>query len=107
VWQPCEQLYTCYLLTYSDVTAVCVCVVMDQAYVTLATNDSYALGALVLGHSLRNTGTTRTLVVMITSDVTESFRYIGCCQGGYIFYAGGSIAGVSCRRRWPRLLLLS
>ena len=28
-------------------------------------------------------------------------------QGGYIFYAGGSIAGVSCRRRWPRLLLLS
>jgi len=22
-------------------------------------------------------------------------------QGGYIFYAGGSIAGVSCRRRWP------
>ena len=25
----------------------------------------------------------------------------------YIFYAGGSIAGVSCRRRWPRLLLLS
>ena len=27
-------------------------------------------------------------------------------QGGYIFYAGASIAGVSCRRRWPRLLLL-
>ena len=26
--------------------------------------------------------------------------------GGYIFYAGGSIAGVSCGRRWPRLLLL-
>jgi len=22
-------------------------------------------------------------------------------QGGYIFCAGGSIAGVSCRRRWP------
>jgi len=28
-------------------------------------------------------------------------------QGGYIFYAGASLAGVSCRRRWPRLLLLS
>jgi len=27
-------------------------------------------------------------------------------QGGYIFYAGASLAGVSCRRRWPRLLLL-
>jgi len=31
---------------------------------------------------------------------------LGGDQGGYIFYAGGSIAGVSCRRRWPRLLLL-
>jgi len=29
-----------------------------------------------------------------------------CSQGGHIFYAGGSIAGVRCRRRWPRLLLL-
>jgi len=48
--------------------------VMDQAYVTLATNDSYAIGALVLGHSLRNTGTTRSLVVMVTNDVTETFR---------------------------------
>ena len=42
---------------------------------TLATNDSYAIGALVLGHSLRNTGTTRSLVVMVTSDVTDTFRY--------------------------------
>ena len=31
----------------------------------------------------------------------------GRAQGGYIFYAGASLAGVSCRRRWPRLLLLS
>ena len=31
----------------------------------------------------------------------------GSVQGGYIFYAGASLAGVSCRRRWPRLLLLS
>ena len=51
------------------------CVVMDEAYVTLATNDSYAIGALVLGHSLRNTGTTRCLVVMVTNDVTDTFRY--------------------------------
>ena len=28
-------------------------------------------------------------------------------QGGYIFYAGASLAGVTCRRRRPRLLLLS
>ena len=54
---------------------MCVCLVMDQAYVTLATNDSYAIGALVLGHSLRNSGTTRSLVVMVTDEVTDTFRY--------------------------------
>jgi len=52
------------------------CLVMDQAYVTLATNDSYAIGALVLGHSLRNTGTTRCLVVMVTTDVSDTFRSV-------------------------------
>ena len=35
------------------------------------------------------------------------FAILGPDQGGYIFYAGASLAGVSCRRRWPRLLLLS
>jgi glycogenin glucosyltransferase len=48
--------------------------VMDQAFVTLATNDSYAIGALVLGNSLRRVGTTRSLVVMVTSDVSQTFR---------------------------------
>ena len=38
---------------------------------------------------------------------THGITLATCTQGGYIFYAGGSIAGVSCRRRWPRLLLLS
>jgi len=28
-------------------------------------------------------------------------RIVMCGLQGYIFYAGGSIAGVSCRRRWP------
>ncbi|CAB1341259.1 unnamed protein product, partial [Coregonus sp. 'balchen'] len=35
----------------------------DQAFVTLATNDSYARGAMVLGKSLRNHKTTRKLVL--------------------------------------------
>lgn len=38
-----------------------------EAYVTLATNDSYALGALVLAHSLRKAGTARHLVCLVTS----------------------------------------
>ena len=49
-------------------------VVEDQAFVTLATNDTYAVGALVLAHSLRNAGTTRRLAVMITMGVTQGVR---------------------------------
>lgn len=48
--------------------------VNDQAYVTLATNDSYAIGALVLGNSLRSVGTNRKLVVLVTKEVSQNFR---------------------------------
>ncbi|RNA33902.1 Glycogenin [Brachionus plicatilis] len=43
--------------------------VHDQSYVTLATNENYALGALTLGSSLRNSNTNRSLTVLITSQV--------------------------------------
>ncbi|XP_012731188.2 glycogenin-1a isoform X1 [Fundulus heteroclitus] len=46
----------------------------DQAFVTLATNDSYAKGAMVLGQSLRNHNTTRKLVVLIGPHVAEPAR---------------------------------
>jgi len=48
--------------------------VTDEAFVTLATNDSYALGALVLGNSLKLVGTTRSLAVMITDGVSENLK---------------------------------
>ncbi|XP_064639604.1 glycogenin-1-like isoform X2 [Lineus longissimus] len=48
--------------------------VEDEAFVTLATNDSYCLGAMVLGHSLKHVGTTRKLVVMISPQVSGSIR---------------------------------
>ncbi|XP_060080354.1 glycogenin-1-like isoform X2 [Ylistrum balloti] len=44
------------------------------AFVTLATNDTYALGCLVLGNSLRRVKTVHQLVVMITDGVTGSMR---------------------------------
>merc|ERR1712142_667507 len=47
---------------------------LPEAYVTLATNDDYAIGALVLGHSLHSVGTTRKLVIMITEDVSWDVR---------------------------------
>ncbi|XP_031301880.2 glycogenin-2 isoform X4 [Camelus dromedarius] len=50
--------------------------VSDQAFVTLATNDMYCQGALVLGQSLRNHRTTRKLVVLITPQVSRLLRVI-------------------------------
>lgn len=48
--------------------------VQDQAFVSLATNNGYALGALVLGHSLRSVNTNRQLALMITRDVHPQVR---------------------------------
>lgn len=48
--------------------------VSDQAFVTLATNDLYCQGALVLGQSLRNHRATRMLVVLITPQVSGLLR---------------------------------
>lgn len=45
-----------------------------EAFVTLATNDTYAIGCLVLGSSLKRVGTTRQLAVMITPGVSQSLR---------------------------------
>jgi len=48
---------------------------MDQeAFVTCATNDTYALGALVLGHSLRGVNTSRKLAIIITPHVSSKIR---------------------------------
>ena len=56
----------------------------------------YKVSCIVIGSKCTVMRSISQLVDVVTID-----------QGGYIFYAGGSIAGVSCRRRWPRLLLLS
>ena len=66
-------LLLCIMLS-TLLTRTVFCLVLDQAFVTLATNDSYALGALVLAHSLKLVGTARSLVVMVTQDVSESLR---------------------------------
>ncbi|XP_045924431.1 glycogenin-1b isoform X1 [Micropterus dolomieu] len=43
----------------------------DQAFVTLATNDNYARGAMVLGKSLHNHNTSKKLVALIGPQVAE------------------------------------
>uniref|UniRef100_A0A8D2I4R5 glycogenin glucosyltransferase n=1 Tax=Urocitellus parryii TaxID=9999 RepID=A0A8D2I4R5_UROPR len=49
----------------------CLVLMTTQAFVTLATNDMYCQGALVLGLSLRNHKTSRKLVVLITPEVSS------------------------------------
>jgi glycogenin glucosyltransferase len=48
--------------------------IKDEAYVTLATTDNYAIGALTLAQSLKASNTNRALCIMITKDLSESIR---------------------------------
>ncbi|KAG8513688.1 Glycogenin-2 [Galemys pyrenaicus] len=50
--------------------------VSDQAFVTLATNDISCQGALVLGQSLRNHGTARKLVALLSPQVSSLLRVV-------------------------------
>ena len=47
----------------------------SEAFVTLATNDGYALGALVLAESIRQVGTKRNLVVLISNHLSDLIRF--------------------------------
>jgi len=44
----------------------------NEAWVTLATNDSYSLGAVVLANSLKRSGTTRNIVIMVTKKTISA-----------------------------------
>lgn len=46
----------------------------SEAFVTLATNDGYALGALVVAQSLRKVGTQRRLVVLVSKTLSDLLR---------------------------------
>nr|XP_023680176.1 glycogenin-1 [Paramormyrops kingsleyae] len=48
----------------------------DQAFVTLATNDSYAKGAMVVAKSLRSYNTSRKLVVLMGPHVSDAYREV-------------------------------
>ena len=50
--------------------------VHTEAFVTLATNDNYALGALVWASSLRQVGTQKKIAVLITKGVSDSIRLV-------------------------------
>ena len=45
-----------------------------EAYVTLATNDVYAVGAIVWAYSLKKQKTTRKIVTIVTPGVSADMR---------------------------------
>lgn len=45
-----------------------------EAFVTLVTTDPYCMGAVAVARSLRHHGTTRSLVVLVTPNVSEQSR---------------------------------
>ena len=45
-----------------------------EAWVTLATNDDYAVGAITLAASLKRVKTSKKLVIMITNTVSENVK---------------------------------
>ncbi|KAH8263955.1 hypothetical protein KR038_010327, partial [Drosophila bunnanda] len=47
---------------------------LEFAWVTLTTNDTYSLGALVLAHSLKRAGTAHQLAVLVTPTVSQAMR---------------------------------
>ena len=47
----------------------------SEAFVILATNDVYALGALVRAQSIRKVGTKRNLVVLISNHLSDLIRF--------------------------------
>ena len=48
----------------------------SEAFVTLATNDDYALDALVLAQSIRQVDTERNLVVLVSNRLSDLLRFI-------------------------------
>ncbi|KAH7965981.1 hypothetical protein HPB49_012373 [Dermacentor silvarum] len=49
---------------------------LQESWVTLATDDTYAFGALVLGYSLREARTRYKLTVLVTRDVGAVMRHL-------------------------------
>lgn len=61
--------FICILSLY---TSLSVCLMSKEAYVTLVATDSYGSGALVLGHRLRDLGTQKDLICLVTNNVSRS-----------------------------------
>ncbi|CAN7991061.1 unnamed protein product [Ixodes hexagonus] len=53
--------------------------VLNQAYVTMANNDLSSMLCMVLGNSLRLSGTSRFLVVLVSDGVSPALRHLLSC----------------------------
>ena len=47
---------------------------MGESFVTLLTNDGYAIGAIVLARSIRESGSSKAISVLVTDNVSKRVR---------------------------------
>ena len=76
--QTCLFFFFFFLFSLLPLDRCCVIqlkMMSSDAFVTLATNDGYALGALVLAQSIRHVGTKRNLVVLISDHLSDLIRF--------------------------------
>ena len=114
---PQSRLYClCINVALCSTAFQCICRVIRRSSMTMKAHTYYIIfGRPPIGGKLSPPSPWRRHCRSIVHSVAEGPRdaahqklsrirqpnRLYCCQGGYIFYAGGSIAGVSCRRRWP------
>lgn len=75
--------------------------VNNQAFVSLATNNGYALGALVLGNSLRSVNTNRQMALMITREVDPQVRYGFIQWNMFVNFSKLDVPAAYCLRKQP------
>jgi len=47
-----------------------------HAYITLATNDAYCIGACVLGQTLKNVRTSAETIALVTNELSPKMRQL-------------------------------
>jgi glycogenin len=72
---------------------------------TLVMSDSYLPGAMVLGHSLRDTGTTKSLVALVTLDTVSLDVIDELKVAAFAHYTPIHLANVLSRRLYTTFYL--
>ena len=59
--------------------------IKDEAFVTFAATNNYAIGALTLASSLKSLNTNKQLCIIITNDICISIRFVRISSSDLLF----------------------